>query len=128
MAATAPPPTTPSGDIDPRRDAATVLRSLRSGPGGISAREAARRLIVYGRNELIRRGHRQWPKQLGQQLAHPLALLLWAAALLATLTGTPVLGAAIVAVIILNALFAFAQERHAGHAVEALVMRTSFRW
>jgi calcium-translocating P-type ATPase len=51
---------------------------------------------------------------------HPLALLLWLAALLAFVAGVPVLGAAIVAVIFLNALFAFAQERQAERAVEAL--------
>ena len=42
------------------------------------------------------------------------------AAALAFVAGLPVLGAAIVAVILLNALFAFAQERQAEAAVEAL--------
>ena len=42
------------------------------------------------------------------------------AAGLAFVAGLPVLGVAIVAVIALNALFAFAQERHAESAVEAL--------
>ena len=54
------------------------------------------------------------------QLTHPLALLLWLAAALAFVAGTPVLGVAIVAVILLNAAFAFAQERQAERAVEAL--------
>jgi P-type E1-E2 ATPase len=39
---------------------------------------------------------------------------------LAFAAGTPVLGAAIVAVVLLNAAFAFAQERQAERAVEAL--------
>jgi P-type E1-E2 ATPase len=47
-------------------------------------------------------------------------LLLWVAAALALAAGTPALSAAIVAVIFLNALFAFAQERQAERAVEAL--------
>jgi len=42
------------------------------------------------------------------------------AAVLAWLTGTPVLAAAIVAVIALNAGFAFVQELQAERAVEAL--------
>ena len=53
-------------------------------------------------------------------MSHPLALLLWAAGLLAFVAGTPTLGWAIFAVIALNALFAFAQERQAVRAVEAL--------
>jgi len=53
-------------------------------------------------------------------VTHPLALLLWAAGLLAFIVGTPTLGWAILAVIALNALFAFAQERKAVRAVEAL--------
>jgi calcium-translocating P-type ATPase len=47
-------------------------------------------------------------------------LLLWLAAVLAVAGGTVALGVAIVAVIVLNALFAFAQERQAERAVEAL--------
>jgi calcium-translocating P-type ATPase len=62
----------------------------------------------------------RWPRQLAQQLAHPLALLLWVAAVLAIVSGASVLGVAIVAVILLNALFAFLQERQAERAVEAL--------
>ena len=62
----------------------------------------------------------RWPRQLAQQLAHPLALLLWVAAGLAIVSGASVLGVAIVAVILLNALFAFLQERQAERAVEAL--------
>ena len=87
---------------------------------GLSEREAARRLIAYGPNELRRGRGREWPRQVLNQLIHPLALLLWVAAALAVVAGTPVLGAAIVAVILLNAAFAFAQERQAGRAVEAL--------
>jgi len=106
--------------LDPRRAVETLFQSLRSGPDGISSREAERRLVVYGRNELLRRGGRRWPKQLATQFTHPLALLLWLAAGLAFAGGTPVLGAAILAVIVLNAVFSFAQERQAERAIEAL--------
>ena len=86
----------------------------------MSAREAARRLEVYGRNELERRGgHRLW-RELGRQFTHPLALLLWAAAGLAWLGGIVQVAIAILIVIVLNALFAFAQEVQAERAVEAL--------
>nr|WP_281380870.1 cation-transporting P-type ATPase [Nocardioides panaciterrulae] len=97
-----------------------MLRDLRSRPEGLTDREAARRLEVSGRNELVRRARRTWPGQLGRQLVHPLALLLWAAAALAWVGGTPPLSVAIVGVVLLNAGFAFVQERHAERAVEAL--------
>ena len=97
-----------------------LYRDLRAGPNGLSGREVERRLAVHGRNELQRRGGPTWPAEVAKQLTHPLALLLWAAAGLAIVAGSPTLCAAIVAVIVLNAVFAFAQERHAERAVEAL--------
>jgi len=112
-----PPPDTTLGAHEPI-DA--LLRELRATPQGLGSREAERRLIAYGANELRRRGGTRWPGQLLRQLTHPLALLLWVAAVLAFVAALPVLGAAIFAVILLNALFAFAQERQAERAVEAL--------
>ena len=96
------------------------MRDLGSTSHGLSQREAERRLLQYGRNELVRRGSRRWPRELARQFTHPLALLLTAAALLAVAGGIPVLAAAIAAVILLNALLAFVQERQAEAAVEAL--------
>jgi magnesium-transporting ATPase (P-type) len=105
---------------DPRQPLALLLRNLRSSAQGLSGREAARRLLVYGPNELTRRGGRRWPRELARQFTHPLALLLAVAAVLALVSGTAVLAVAIVAVIVLNALFAFVQEMQAERAVEAL--------
>ena len=105
---------------DPREALAQLFQDLRSSPEGLSGRDASRRLTAYGPNELLRRGGAHWPEQLAKQLTHPLALLLWVAAALAFAAGTPILGAAIVAVILLNAVFAFAQERQAEQAIEAL--------
>ena len=106
--------------VDARADPAQLFRELRSSPKGLTTREASRRLTAYGPNELERRGGPTWPRQVLAQLIHPLALLLWLAAALAFATGTPILGGAIVAVILLNAAFAFAQERQAERAIEAL--------
>jgi calcium-translocating P-type ATPase len=97
-----------------------LLRDLRTSRTGLSQREARRRLVVHGPNELRRRGGPTWPRELLRQLVHPLALLLWAAGALALVAGTQVLAAAIVAVIVLNALLAFIQEQQAERAVEAL--------
>ena len=96
------------------------LRRRQALEGGLSSREAARRLAAYGPNELRRRGRRRWPGQLARQLTQPLALLLWLAAGLAFVASLRVVGVAIVAVIGLNALFAFVQERQAERAVETL--------
>jgi calcium-translocating P-type ATPase len=105
---------------DPLEPANLLLRHLRTSPDGLSPREAERRSLVYGPNELVRQEGAGWTRELVRQLTHPLALLLWVAAALAAAAGTNVLALAIVAVVLLNAGFAFLQERQAERAVEAL--------
>ncbi|HEX7307664.1 cation-transporting P-type ATPase, partial [Lentzea sp.] len=107
-------------ESDPREPLDRLYRDLRTRPTGLSGREAARRLLAHGPNELSRRKRRDWPKQLLRQFTHPLALLLLLAAGFAFLAGTEVLGIAIIAVVVLNAALAFVQERQAEKAVEAL--------
>jgi len=87
---------------------------------GLTSREAARRLLVYGPNELERRTGRTWPRAIVRQFTHPLALLLWGAAALAFVSGADVVGVAVVIVIVLNAVLAFVQEQQAERSVEAL--------
>jgi len=105
---------------DPTERIERLLRDLRATRAGLSTAEAERRLLQYGPNLLRRRGGRRWPRELAQQFAHPLALLLWAAALLAWIAGIVAIAIAIVAVIVLNAVFAFVQQQQAERAVEAL--------
>ncbi|MGW5072618.1 cation-translocating P-type ATPase [Rhodococcus sp. NPDC004095] len=111
----APPPS-----ADPQEALDRLLRDLRSRREGLSGREAERRLTVTGTNELVRQAGEPWWRELLRQLVHPLALLLWLATVLAALSGSGPLAVAIVVVILLNAGFAFVQERHAEQAVEAL--------
>lgn len=113
-------PSPPDGPADLLEPLAQLFRDLRASPGGLPEREAARRLEVSGPNELARRGGRRWPGELAAQFTQPLAVLLAVAAVLAWASGTPRLGIAIAAVIVLNAGFAFAQEMQAEKAVEAL--------
>ena len=108
-----------SKTADPREPLGSLFRDLRTSASGLSGREAQRRLLVYGPNELPQRSGRRWPGELLKQVTHPLALVLVVAAVLAWVTGTPVLAAAIVAVIALNAGFAFVQELQAEKAVAA---------
>jgi len=104
----------------PLQPAEDLFADLRSRSDGLSSREVERRLTQYGPNEIVRRGRRRWLRDVTTQLTHPLALLLWAAGVLAWFAGTPILAGAIVGVILLNAAFALLQERQAERAVEAL--------
>jgi len=113
-------PTTDTAVADPGVAVGVLFRNLRSSAEGLTGREAARRLLVYGPNQLTAQQGRRWPAELLEQVTNPLALLLAAAAVLAGVSGTPALAVAIVAVIALNSGFSFLQERHAEHAVEAL--------
>ena len=95
--------------VNPTEPLTRLLRDLRTSPSGLSSREAARRLVVYGPNQLLRRGGRHLGRELGRQFAHPLALLLWAY----------ILGRIITAAISLNAAFWYRSEERAGRAVPA---------
>jgi calcium-translocating P-type ATPase len=103
--------------LEPRN---RLLRDLRTSEQGLSSREAERRLTQYGPNVLTRRRRVRWPGEIARQLTHPLALLLWLAAVLSFAVGSTVVGVAVVLVIVLNAAFAFVQELQAERAVEAL--------
>ncbi len=108
------------GEVDATEQLDRLMRDLRAPSGGLSTAEAQRRLAQYGPNELHRRGGVQWPRELARQLTHPLALLLWVAAALSFAVGSATVGIAVLLIILLNAAFAFLQERQAERAVEAL--------
>jgi calcium-translocating P-type ATPase len=76
--------------------------------------------MQYGPNVISRAERQGWWRELVRQLAHPLAVLLWLAAGLAAASGSRTLAVAIVAVILLNATLAYAQELQAERATEAL--------
>jgi magnesium-transporting ATPase (P-type) len=87
---------------------------------GLTSEEARRRLERFGPNVLAEAEGPSWVVRFGRNLVHLFALLLWVGAALAWLAGTPELSLAIVAVILVNAVFSFAQEYRAERAVEAL--------
>jgi sodium/potassium-transporting ATPase subunit alpha len=110
-----------------RLDAAAALRSLDSRVSGLTTSEATVRAQEFGPNALARTRGRSTLAQLFAQFTHFFAVILWAAAALATLaevqrpgSGMAALALAIVAVIVVNGLFSFWQERRAYHALEAL--------
>ncbi len=104
-----------------------VYRRLESSPGGLADSAVQKRLQHYGPNRIRSAAPTPWPLRFLRQLTHFLAILLWIAAGLAFLAeglkpgeGMFPLGIAIVAVILINAVFAFAQEYKAERAVQAL--------
>ncbi len=90
------------------------------GRHGLTSLEAARRRAAEGPNTLpAQRKVPAW-RLLLSEMVHFFALLFWVAGALAFLAGMPQLGIAVFVVIVLNGLFAFAQEHKAEHAAEQL--------
>ena len=104
-----------------------ALRSLQSGPAGLSADQAARRLVEFGPNQVVRAPHESAVWQFVREFIHFFALILWLAAGLAFWAhwkdpdqGMATLGFAIVGVIVVNGLFSFWQVYKAERALAAL--------
>ena len=99
---------------------ADVQRVLETGPLGLSAAVAQQRLEHHGANRLPVLRRRALLLRLADQLLHFMALLLWVAGALAFAAGTPQLGWAIWAVVLINGLFSFWQEYQAERTLAAL--------
>lgn len=90
---------------------------------GLSSDEARARHTQYGPNLLAEAQRPHWLvrfARFARNFTYFFAILLWAGAGLAWLGDQPQLSIAIVAVIVVNAVFGFAQEYRAERAVEAL--------
>jgi len=87
---------------------------------GLTSAQAAERLRVDGPNVLPRPRRRSAVRRFLDELTHFFAIMLWVAAVLAVVAGIPQLGVAIIAVIVLNAVFSFIQESRADRAAERL--------
>ena len=87
---------------------------------GLTTEEATFRLAMEGANTLPAPAPPPPLRRLGAQMTHFFARMLWVAALLAVIAGMPALGIAIAVVVVVNGLFAFAQETRAEHAAQAL--------
>ncbi|MFA0833170.1 MAG: cation-translocating P-type ATPase [Methanobacterium formicicum] len=97
-----------------------VYDELKTSETGLTNVKAKKRLEKYGPNQIEEVKKKPVIFKFLANLYQLLALLLWAASGLAFLSGTPQLGFAIIAVIIINAIFSFWQEYKAEQALEAL--------
>lgn len=100
--------------------AEAVPAALQSTPEGLSHSEAQRRLERFGANRLPSLRRRPLLLRFIDQLVHFMALLLWVAGALAFAAGTPQLGWAIWAVVLINGLFSFWQDYQAERTLAAL--------
>ena len=89
-------------------------------PSGLTSTDAAIRLRSSGPNALPEPTQTPVWRQLLAQLTHFFAAMLWVAGGLAIIGGLPELGIAIFIVIVVNALFSFAQEYRAEQAAARL--------
>lgn len=94
---------------------------------GLSEEEARRRLRQFGPNEPVKPSSQRPLRLFLANFTHTLALLLWLAAALSFVAGIAELGTAIVAVILINGVFAFVQEYRAEQVVESLMRRVAVR-
>ncbi|MDA8083905.1 MAG: cation-transporting P-type ATPase [Nitrospiraceae bacterium] len=104
-----------------------VFLNLVTSENGLSSSEARKRLNEFGPNEIRETSKTPLTVKFLRQFTHLLAVLLWIGAGLSFISealhpgeGMLNLGLAIVAVIILNAIFTFIQEYRAEKAIEIL--------
>jgi P-type Ca2+ transporter type 2C len=97
-----------------------VLLEVGTTEKGLSEEEAKRRLQKYGSNILEKIRGKPLILRFSANLTNLFAILLWIAGILAFVANMPQLGWAMLAVIVINAVFSFWQEYKAEKAVEAL--------
>jgi Ca2+-transporting ATPase len=100
--------------------AAEALAALGSSAQGLASAEAAQRLARHGPNALPEGARRSPLRMLAGQFADFMILVLLAAAVVSGLVGEPVDTAAIVVIVLLNAVIGFVQEWRAERAMAAL--------
>ncbi len=97
-----------------------VFAALDTSPAGLTSAEAASRQRAHGKNLL--RAAKRTPPVIAflSNFTHLMAILLWAAGIIAFLAGLPQLGVAVWLVNVINGCFSFWQEHQADKATEAL--------
>src|SRR5512140_1542230 len=97
-----------------------VLDHLKVQQDGLSSAEAQRRLEYYGPNQLKEAPRPTFLQMLWEQLNNFVVILLIVASVISGLLGDYVESAAIMAIVVLNAVLGIVQERRAEEALAAL--------
>ncbi len=97
-----------------------VLRNLEVHEDGLTSEEAARRLEQYGQNQLMEAARPGFLHMLWEQLNNFVVILLIVASVISALLGDYVEAAAIMAIVVLNAVLGLVQEQRAEEALAAL--------
>ena len=97
-----------------------VLGELKTKEEGLSSKEAAARLTMYGPNELPKRKSPPLWQLFLNEFKNILVIILIAAAVISLFIGEQFDALLILAIVLLNAIFGFIQEYHSERAIEAL--------
>ncbi len=97
-----------------------VLNHLRVENRGLTSEQARERLAQYGPNQLLEAPRPTFLQMLWEQLNNFVVILLIVASLISALLGDYVEAAAIMAIVVLNAILGLVQERRAEEALAAL--------
>ncbi len=115
-----PPETTPAEETWRALDPNATLRHLATSPEGLTTSEARRRLVRYGPNQLAEAPPPSFWSKLWEQFNNFVVWLLIVAAVVSAALGDWVEAAAIMAIVILNAVLGLVQESRAEQALAKL--------
>jgi len=113
-----------------QQDPLSVLNALEASASGLTASEAGRRQLSYGKNKLVEPKKTSMIVRFSKQLANPMIIVLLIAAALSGITsvyaGEPMADVFIILfVVILNSILGVVQESKAEEAIEALKTMTA---
>jgi Ca2+-transporting ATPase len=97
-----------------------VLTQLNVAEHGLTSQEAQKRIETYGQNQLVEAPRPGFLSLLWDQLKDFVVMLLIVAAAISIALGEGIDAAAIIAIVVLNAILGIVQERRAEEALEAL--------
>jgi Ca2+-transporting ATPase len=97
-----------------------ALRELKVGDEGLAEKEALKRLIIYGPNELKKKKGKSPISLFLQQFANVVIVILLIAVGLSLFVGEPIDAIIILAIVVASATLGFTQEYRSEKAVEAL--------
>ncbi|MCG2708968.1 MAG: cation-transporting P-type ATPase, partial [Thermodesulfovibrionales bacterium] len=103
-----------------QKETKDILDDLQSSSKGLSSEEAKKRLLEYGPNELKEKKKKTPFMMILDQFKDFMIIVLIGAAVIAGIVGKPTDAAAIIAIVILNAVMGFIQEYRAEEAMAAL--------